>query len=88
MRYKQTTPPGQKRMVEDIDRRVNILFDGLNCETVSKPVVDGLLTLTKAIQARDRAAATAIYVDLLTKALPTEEIGTWATGVKQLINRL
>lgn len=34
-------------MVDDIERRLNVLFDALNCETLSRPVVDQLLTLVQ-----------------------------------------
>jgi len=34
-------------MVEDLERRIGALFDALNCETLSKPVVDQLLELTR-----------------------------------------
>ncbi|KZT18925.1 hypothetical protein NEOLEDRAFT_1183832 [Neolentinus lepideus HHB14362 ss-1] len=43
---KQTIPPQQKRLADDLDRRINSLFDALNCETLSDPVVDQLLDLT------------------------------------------
>lgn len=33
-------------MVDDTERRLNALFDALNCETLSKPVVEQLVTLT------------------------------------------
>lgn len=39
--------PQQKRIVDDLDRRINPLFDALNCETLSKSVVDQLLVLTR-----------------------------------------
>lgn len=32
-------------MADDLERRINPLFDALNCETLSKPVVDQLLVL-------------------------------------------
>jgi len=34
-------------MVEDLERRTNSLFDALNCETLSKFVVDQLLILAR-----------------------------------------
>ena len=34
-------------MVEDLERRIGALFDALNCEMLSKPVVDQLLELTR-----------------------------------------
>ncbi|KAK0452176.1 uncharacterized protein EV420DRAFT_1559290 [Desarmillaria tabescens] len=85
---RQVTPPSQKRQVDDVERRVNPLFDALNCETLSKPVVDQLLVLTRAIEAHDRPAALAIHVDLLTRGSQTDDIALWMSGVKQLIMRL
>jgi len=85
---RQTTPPQQKRLVDDLERRINPLFDALNCETLSKPVVDQLLVLTRAMENRDRPAALAIHVDLLTRGSLTDDIGLWMSGVKQLIMRL
>ncbi|KAG8216349.1 hypothetical protein J3R82DRAFT_6428 [Butyriboletus roseoflavus] len=85
---KQTVPPQQKRMVDDLERRINPLFDALNCETLSKAVVDQLLVLIQAIAARDRELALGIHVDLLTKGSQTDDIGLWMSGIKQLIMRL
>ncbi|KAJ2917891.1 hypothetical protein MD484_g2503, partial [Candolleomyces efflorescens] len=87
-RMKQTTPPNQKRLVDDLERRLNPLFDALNCETLSGGVVEQLIVLTRAMEARDRPAALAIHVDLLTKGSVTDDIGLWMAGVKQLIMRL
>ncbi|KAK0229698.1 hypothetical protein EDD85DRAFT_776241 [Armillaria nabsnona] len=85
---RQVTPPTQKRQVDDVERRVNPLFDALNCETLSKPVADQLLVLTRAMEAHDRPAALAIHVDLLTRGSQTDDIALWMSGVKQLIMRL
>ncbi|KAF8224277.1 hypothetical protein L208DRAFT_1312374 [Tricholoma matsutake] len=87
-RLRQTTPPQQKRLVDDLERRINPLFDALNCETLAKPVLDQLLVLTRAIESRDRPAALAIHVDLLTRGSQTDDIGLWMSGIKQLIMRL
>ncbi|EGO03497.1 hypothetical protein SERLA73DRAFT_165175 [Serpula lacrymans var. lacrymans S7.3] len=87
-RLKQTIPPQQKRIADDLERRINPLFDALNCETLSKPVVDQLLVLIRAMQARDRDAALAIHVDLLTRGSQTDDIGLWMSAIKQLIMRL
>ncbi len=38
--------PNQARFLEDLERRVNPLFDALNCETLSKGVTDKLQQLT------------------------------------------
>ncbi|KAJ7743820.1 hypothetical protein B0H16DRAFT_1858506 [Mycena metata] len=85
---RETVPPQQKRLVDDLERRINPLFDALNCETLSPPVVEQLLVLTRAMEAHDRATALAIHVDLLTRGSQTDDIGLWMSGVKQLIMRL
>ena len=38
-------------MVDDLERRINPLFDALNCETLSKPVVNQLLVLIQGMRA-------------------------------------
>ncbi|KAI9061594.1 WD40 repeat-like protein [Trametes sanguinea] len=85
---KQVTPPQQKRLVDDLERRINPLFDALNCETLSKPVCEQLLMLARAMEAHDRETAMAIHMDLLTRGSLTDDIGLWMSGVKQLIIRL
>ncbi|KAF8168890.1 hypothetical protein BJ912DRAFT_1048573 [Pholiota molesta] len=78
----------QKRILDDLERRINPLFDGLNCETISRSVVDQLTVLTRAMDAHDRPAALAIHVELLTRGSQTDDIGLWMSGIKQLIMRL
>ncbi|KAJ7633702.1 hypothetical protein B0H17DRAFT_995366 [Mycena rosella] len=85
---RETTPPQQKRLVDDLERRINPLFDALNCETLSQPVVEQLVVLARAMEAHDRPAALAIHVDLLTRGSQTDDIGLWMSGIKQLIMRL
>ncbi|KAI0654852.1 hypothetical protein C8Q70DRAFT_924945 [Cubamyces menziesii] len=85
---KQVTPPQQKRLVDDLERRINPLFDALNCETLSKPVCEQLLMLARAMEAHDREAAMGIHMDLLTRGSLTDDIGLWMSGIKQLIVRL
>ncbi|PCH44664.1 hypothetical protein WOLCODRAFT_26929 [Wolfiporia cocos MD-104 SS10] len=87
-RLKGTTPPQQRRLVDDLERRINPLFDALNCETLSRPVCEKLLVLTRAMDAHDREAAMGLHMDLLTTGSLTDDIGLWMSGVKQLIVRL
>ncbi|KAI6026643.1 hypothetical protein BKA83DRAFT_95000 [Pisolithus microcarpus] len=87
-RVKQTIPAQQRRMADDLERRINSLFDALNCDTLSKSVLDQLNELTKAMEAHDREAALSIHVDLLTRGSQTDDISLWMSSVKQLIIRL
>ncbi|WVF69534.1 hypothetical protein IAT40_004312 [Kwoniella sp. CBS 6097] len=83
-RVKQSgLPPNLKRIVDDTERRLNILFDELNNENVAKPTVDLMNNISKAIGARDASSALAMHVQLLTDA--TGDISGWAPGIKQLI---
>ncbi|KAH9059766.1 hypothetical protein EDB87DRAFT_1675007 [Lactarius vividus] len=84
---KQTTPASQRRLIDDLERRISPLFDALNCETLSTAVVGQLGELTKAMANHDRELALAIHVDLLTRT-SGEDITLWMSGVKQLIMRL
>jgi len=43
------TQASQRRLVDDLERRLNPLFDALNCETLSAPVVVQLGELTKGL---------------------------------------
>lgn len=85
---KQTTPSQQKRMVEDVERRMSTMFDSLNCETLSPNVIEGLSNICKAMSQRDREGALGIHLDLLTLGSKTEDIGLWMSALKQLIIRL
>ena len=47
-RVKQSNLPAHlKRIVDDTDRRLNILFDGLNDESVPDHAVDQMLEISK-----------------------------------------
>lgn len=39
--------PQQRKFLEDTQRRLNVLFDGLNCETIPEPVVAQLGEMVK-----------------------------------------
>lgn len=64
-RLQQITPPQQKRFLDDTERRLNVLFDDLNCETIPPAIVAQLGELVKAIAARDAQAALAMHVDMV-----------------------
>jgi len=81
------TPASQRRLVDDLERRINPLFDAMNCETLSAGIVGQLGELTKAMANHDRELALAIHVDMLTRT-SGEDITLWMSGVKQLIMRL
>lgn len=74
--------------MEDTERRLNMLFDALNCETLSPPVLEQLHALTEAVKRRDHDQALNIHTNLLTNGSRTDDIGLWMSGIKQLLVRL
>ncbi|EPQ27901.1 uncharacterized protein PFL1_04645 [Pseudozyma flocculosa PF-1] len=85
-RLKAMSPPNQKRMVDDTERRINLLLDHLNCGTIDAKLIQGLLQLVGAINARNQQAALNIHLQLVTSA--TGDITAGLVGVKMLISRM
>ncbi|KAJ2371295.1 protein transport protein S31, partial [Coemansia sp. RSA 2607] len=86
-RAKQFAAPAQKRMVDDADRRLNLLFDLMNCDEVKMkdklaPVFDQLV---QAINSRQFPQALHCQAELMTM---NSDITTHLVGVKHLINVL
>lgn len=85
-RVKQGNPnaTGQiKKITDDTERRLNVLYDELNNDHVPDASVDRLNEITQAISARDWSSAMQIHTELLTSA--TTDLAHWAPGIKQLI---
>jgi len=74
--------------VDDVEKRLNLLFDALNCETLSQNVTDALINIARAMQGRDREASATLHMELLTRGSQTDDIGLWMSGLKQLLMRL
>ncbi|KAH8116058.1 WD40 repeat-like protein [Phellopilus nigrolimitatus] len=85
---KQVSPPQQKRMVDDTERRLNSLFDALNCEALSEFVVKQLNALTEAMATHDQQRSLMIHGELLAQGSRTDDIGLWMSAIKLLIMRL
>lgn len=62
--------------VKDTEKRLNLLFDHLNNETLLKPdTIQSMEELAQALAARDYETAQAIQVDLHTNKL--DQCGQW-----------
>ena len=85
-RLKSVTPPTQKRMVDDTERRINLLLDHLNCGTLDAKIVQGLLQLCSAMDARNQQAALNLHLQLATSA--SGDVTAALVGVKMLISRM
>lgn len=85
---KQGLPPNQKKLVDDTERRLNVLFDALNCETVPQSVIDELTDIVKAIEARNLQLALQLHVSLLTSGINADQLTTYMPAIKMLITKL
>ncbi|CAD6913139.1 unnamed protein product [Tilletia controversa] len=85
-RVRQTTPPAQKRMVDETERKLNLLFDGLNCGTIDPKAIGLLIQLAQAVGARNQQGALGLHLELATSS--SGELSTALTGIKFLISRL
>ncbi|KAJ1962794.1 protein transport protein S31 [Dipsacomyces acuminosporus] len=86
-RAKQFAAPAQKRMVDDSERRLNALFDLMNCDEVGKKeqLAPVFQSLVQAIDNRQFPAALHHQAELMTL---NSDITTNLVGVKHLINVL
>ncbi|CAH7678466.1 hypothetical protein BY996DRAFT_4633921 [Phakopsora pachyrhizi] len=88
MRKALSVYPNQRKMVDDTERRLNVLFDALNCEIVPPAVVEELKDIVKAIESGNLQLALQLHVSLLTSGVKTEELTTYMPAIKMLINKL
>ncbi|KAF9341125.1 protein transport protein S31, partial [Linnemannia elongata] len=80
---RQYATPANKRAWDDAEKKLNVLFDMLNNEEVSAPVVDQMLLLAQALQSKNYNTAYQIHLEL--HSTRTNEVSSWMTGVKRLI---
>ncbi|KAG0303589.1 protein transport protein S31 [Dissophora globulifera] len=80
---RQYATPAAKRPLDDAEKKLNVLFDMLNNEEVSAPVVDQMLLLAQALQTKNYNSAYQIHLEL--HSTRTDEVSSWMTGVKRLI---
>lgn len=69
--------------MDDAEKKLNVLFDMLNNEEVSAPVVDQMILLAQALQSKNYNSAYQIHLEL--HSTRTDEVSSWMTGVKRLI---
>lgn len=86
-RFKSITPPTQKRTIDDVDRRINLLFDLINCGTVDAKFMPGLHQLCQAIEARNQQAALGLHVQLASSS-SGGDLSTVLVGIKLLISKM
>ncbi|GAB7350235.1 hypothetical protein MBLNU459_g0888t1 [Dothideomycetes sp. NU459] len=84
-RVKSRAPASFAAQVNDTEKRLNILFDNLNNETLLKSdTVQEMVELSQCVQSRDLDRAAAILTEIMKTKQETEG-GPWMVGVKRLI---
>lgn len=73
-------------MVDETERKLNALFDALNCGTIAPAAIPLLLQLVAAMGARNQQAALGLHLELATTS--SGELSSALTGIKFLISRL
>eukprot|EP00163_Fabomonas_tropica_P033726 TRINITY_DN9004_c0_g1_i2.p1 TRINITY_DN9004_c0_g1~~TRINITY_DN9004_c0_g1_i2.p1 ORF type:complete len:1069 (-),score=197.63 TRINITY_DN9004_c0_g1_i2:94-3300(-) len=77
-------PSSQRRKMDDVAKKMVILFTRLNKGQLSEAVVQGLLQITYAIQQGDYKAAQSAQVQLT--GTSWDEIAQWMPGIRLLIS--
>ncbi|CAG8512910.1 4040_t:CDS:2 [Diversispora eburnea] len=75
IKVRHNSQPSQKRMLDDTEKRLNILFDALNNEDISPEVIETLTDLVRALEARDYLKANNYQVHLMTTKM--DECTKW-----------
>ncbi|THV88522.1 hypothetical protein D6D27_07216 [Aureobasidium pullulans] len=84
-RVKSRAPASFAAQVNDTEKRLNILFDHLNNETLIKPdTIAQLADIAQALQARDFDRAGSILTEVMKIKLESEG-AHWMVGVKRLV---
>ena len=79
-RVKAKAPASFKTHVNDTEKRLNILFDHLNNETLLKSnTITDMKELAEALRGKDYERAMATHLDLITNR--TEECGNWMVSL-------
>jgi protein transport protein SEC31 len=75
-RVKGKAPTSFKSHVVDAEKRLDILFDNLNNETLLKPnTIQDMIQLANALKEKNYDTAQSIHLDILTNR--TDECGNW-----------
>ena len=83
-RVKTKAPSSYKVQVNDTEKRLNILFDHLNNETLLKPnTIEDMVNLAQAVRNKNYEGALAIHVDIMTHR--TDECTNWMVSRPQLL---
>jgi protein transport protein SEC31 len=72
-RIKAVAPQAFKPQVDDMDKRINILFDHLNNEELLKPdTVGQMVEISRAVAGKEWDRAQALFTEMQSAKLDTE----------------
>ncbi|GAA6022152.1 hypothetical protein JCM11491_005106 [Sporobolomyces phaffii] len=84
-RLRQTTPPQQAKMINETEKRLNLLFDLINCDALSEGSTGKVLEICQAIEARNQPLALDLHLSLLTTS---NDVAPFQAALKLVIQRL
>lgn len=87
MRFKSSAPPPPKKTADDVERRLNLLFDLINCGTVEPKAMPLLHQLCQAIESRNQQAALGAHVQLVSTS-SGGDLSAALVAVKLLISKM
>ncbi|GAA6053576.1 hypothetical protein JCM3770_005202 [Rhodotorula araucariae] len=85
---RQVVPPQQGKLVAETEKRLNLLFDMVNNETLSPSSAQRVLEICQAIAARDQPKALDLHFALITAAPPAPDVAPFQAALKLLVQRM
>ncbi|KAI8868527.1 hypothetical protein GQ42DRAFT_103427, partial [Ramicandelaber brevisporus] len=83
-RLRPMVASAQHKVVDETEKRLSTLFDGLNCETINPVVIPSLLQIAQAASARDYRQVQQIQLEITRNHF--DAASAWIVGIKGLVN--
>ncbi|KAI8353348.1 hypothetical protein BD560DRAFT_408311 [Blakeslea trispora] len=74
----------QKRILDDTERRMNVLFTEIDKKSLSGEIIESLDVLSQALEKEEYTKAMKTHTQLMTTAY--DKHGNWIVGLKRLID--
>ena len=88
-RIKAVSPPQYKPKVDDMEKRINILFDHLNNDDLgSAETVPQILEVSRAVEAKDWERAQGVFREMEVKGVEGEEGRIWMVSFDSASSRV
>jgi protein transport protein SEC31 len=84
-RVRSKAPKNFEPQVKDTEKRLDILFDNLNNETLLKPgTIQEMVQLSEALRAKNYDQAQEIHLSIVTQK--SDECGAWMVNAQIIIH--